>query len=63
MGFIGERAKRALHSLVSLSRIVIYIYIYKSYYTSQSGKWPVIRVASYFHEPKVSVNRAYEKTP
>ena len=35
--------------------------IYIAYYTSKSGIWLVIsRVASYFHEPKVSANTAYE---
>ena len=32
-----------------------------AYYMSMSGIWLVIsRVASYFHEPKVSANTAYE---
>ena len=35
--------------------------IYIVYYTSRSGIWLVIlRVASYFHEPKASANTAYE---
>ena len=39
----------------------IHVYIYITYYTRKSGIWLVIsRVASYFQEPKVSVNTAYE---
>ena len=55
---IGERAKRARHSQVCLIENRGYVI---AYYTSKSGIWLVIlRVASYFHEPKASANTAYE---
>ena len=39
----------------------LFIYIIKTYYTSQNGIWRVIsRVASYVHETKASANTAFE---